>query len=102
DAAVWAGTQFWTDEVWISRDPSFDRDRAIQLGSVSVSNATPLAGGASYSRTVEGRLPPGVSGDWFVYVFTNTGAGQEEWRRPADETTGSNSGNAEAHRRYAF
>jgi large repetitive protein len=82
DTAVWGGTEFWEDQIWISRDPTFIQSRAIHVATLNISNQTPLAGGASYSRTVEANLPPGIEGDYYVYVFTNTRLGLLDHQRP--------------------
>src|SRR5262249_51816623 len=71
DAPVWAGTAYWRDAVYLSRDPVFDVRRAKVLGKFVHSNATPLQDGASYTSTEEVTLPPGVEGNWYVYVFTD-------------------------------
>jgi large repetitive protein len=70
--SVWAGTNYWTDYVWISADVSFRRDRASYFGSAVHSNAQPLQPGESYDVTVTGKLPEGIGGDFFVYVHLDT------------------------------
>ncbi|HEY6816092.1 MAG TPA: CARDB domain-containing protein, partial [Croceibacterium sp.] len=72
-ARVWEGTQYWKDEVWISKDPTFIRSRASHVATVIQPNG-PLGTGESYTRTAEFALPPGVEGEYYVYVFTNTDA----------------------------
>lgn len=66
DAAIWTGTQFWRDQIWISRDPTFIRERATYLETLTISNAGGLAGHASYSREIEATLPEGIDGTWYV------------------------------------
>ncbi|MFA7603825.1 MAG: CARDB domain-containing protein, partial [Novosphingobium sp.] len=68
--ALWAGTQYWKDEVWISKDPVFAVNRATKVGTTLITNG-PLGAGGSYSRTVDFTMPPGVDGEYYVYVFTN-------------------------------
>ncbi len=69
---VWPQTSFWTDQIYLSKDPLWipDRSRVALLAAVQQANG-PLAGGASYSRDVEVTLPPGIEGPYFLYVFTN-------------------------------
>src|SRR3546814_4418863 len=68
---VWSGTQYWTDDIWISKDPVFDVSRAQKVATVEVSNG-PLGSGESYSRTVDFTMPPGVEGEYYVYVIANS------------------------------
>jgi large repetitive protein len=69
---VWPQTKYWTDQIWLSKDPVWipQRERVTRLASVQQANQ-PLAGGASYTREVEVTLPPGIEGPYFLYVFTN-------------------------------
>ncbi|MCB1151622.1 APHP domain-containing protein, partial [bacterium] len=41
--ATWAGTQYWTDQIWISKDPTFIYNRAILVASVRHAPGDPLA-----------------------------------------------------------
>ncbi len=68
---IWDGTSYWTDEIWLSKDPTFIPHRATIIGDVSRSNATPLAAGDSYTHSFDATLPTGIQGDHFVYVFAN-------------------------------
>jgi len=70
-APVWSGTQYWTDQVWVSKDPTFIENRATYVGSVTQANEG-LGTGQSYTNTLEFDMPPGVDGEYYVYVFTNT------------------------------
>lgn len=76
--AVWSGTRYWQDEVWISPDPEFIPARATQLGVVTHSNADGLGSGASYTVSKEFVLPRGIGGEFFIYVFTNVGGTQAD------------------------
>src|SRR3546814_10136340 len=58
---VWSGTQYWTDDIWISQDPVFYVSRAQKVATDEVSNG-PLGRGASYSRTGDFTKPPGATG----------------------------------------
>ena len=72
--AVWPGTEYWTDFLWLSADPTFIRDRASFLGQVTTShsgvggNDGVLSPGESYEVTFETTLPKGTDGEYFVYV----------------------------------
>src|SRR3546814_7266422 len=68
---VWSGTQYWTDDIWISKDLVFDVSRAQKVATVEVSNG-PLGSGESYSRTVDFTMPPCVEGEYYVYVIANS------------------------------
>jgi subtilase family serine protease len=67
--AIWAGTRYWTDEIWMSKDPTFLRNRATRLGEVRHSNLPPLGPGESYESEITTKLPNGIGGDYYVYVF---------------------------------
>jgi subtilase family serine protease len=75
---MWHGTRYWSDEVWMSPDPTFIRSRATRLGSVAFSPSVPLQTGGTYTQTAEFTLPRGIGGkidpkDFYVYVTTNLG-----------------------------
>src|SRR5262249_11277825 len=99
-AAVWSGTRFWLDAVWISKDPTFIPKRATFLGAKAHSNATTLQSGASYTESLEVTLPPGTDGDYFIYVITDAtstgGTGGEAF------TGGTNSGAADFYTQTVF
>ena len=59
----------WTDVVYLSTDPSLDPRNAIVLGKFSRSGA--LAIGASYTATLNVTLPYGISGNFYILVFTD-------------------------------
>jgi len=70
-ADVWAGTRSWVDAVYLSRDPVFDADRALLLGSFIHANGGGLASGGSYGNSATVRLPAGGDGPHYVYVITD-------------------------------
>ena len=72
-APVWEETQYWKDQVWISKDPTFIQSRALHVATV-IQPHDSLGTGESYTRTAEFKMPPGVEGEYYVYVFTNTDA----------------------------
>ncbi|MGX9354808.1 putative Ig domain-containing protein [Roseobacteraceae bacterium S113] len=105
DAAIWDETQFWTDQVWISPDATFIRQRATLLKSVTISNADPLNPGDSYARTVTGTLPQGVDGQYYVHVFTNVSpraASEAERRNSWPVTSGGGTSELTGFNRQAF
>ncbi len=62
----------WADRVYLVRDgQTFDpaRDRENYIGQAV--RTTPLAAGASYSRIIPATIPPGLSGDFRLVVFTD-------------------------------
>src|SRR5205807_2031972 len=69
---VWPGTGYWTDDLWISADGSFLRDRASFFGQLVRSNAQPLQPGESYTAEMTATLPRGIGGNLFVYVHPAT------------------------------
>jgi large repetitive protein len=73
-AAVWSGTRYWTDTVWLSRYPAEEGklgQGAVEVGSLLHDNSAGFASGASYNASVEIRLPPGVEGPYYFYVTTD-------------------------------
>src|SRR3546814_578630 len=97
--AVWEGTRYWTDEVWISKDPIFNPARAQKVASVEIAEGA-LGTGEGYSRTVDFTMPPGVEGEYHVHVIANS-AGRTPV--PADiERKGSNVGLLDRFAKYAF
>jgi hypothetical protein len=88
-AAIWSGTKYWTDQIWISRDSTFIASRAINVGSVEHSGDS-LAAGASYTETTNVTLPPGIGGTYHVYVFTNVMNSSAPSLRPWPFNNGDN------------
>ncbi|MBL8533517.1 MAG: putative Ig domain-containing protein, partial [Betaproteobacteria bacterium] len=73
DQAIWRQTQYWTDKIYLSKDPTFiaDPNRVTLLASVQQPNTGSLAGHASYTRDIEVTLPAGIEGQYYIYVFAN-------------------------------
>ena len=65
---VWAGTAYWTDFIWLSADPTFDRFRASFLGQTTHEQDGPLQPGASYTVSYTVTLPPGTGGQYYLYI----------------------------------
>jgi hypothetical protein len=70
-ADVWSGTQSWIDTVYISSDPQFVARNAIKLADVVHSNLEGLISGASYTTSVNIKMPPGTDGPYYIYVVTD-------------------------------
>ncbi|MGA2068563.1 MAG: CARDB domain-containing protein, partial [Thermoguttaceae bacterium] len=60
--AVWAGTQYWEDDVYLSRYSTLDTNRDTLLGSVTHSNATTLGAMQSYTQSGTFTLPDYIGG----------------------------------------
>ncbi|MEF8723661.1 MAG: CARDB domain-containing protein [Candidatus Accumulibacter delftensis] len=82
-AAVWEGTRYWLDSVYLSPDPVFLPERATSLGTFVHNNAGGLAAGASYTESAEVTLPRGIGGNFYIYVITD--ANRYDPRYPAGE-----------------
>ena len=65
---VWAGTQYWTDFIWLSTDTTFVRTRASFLGQTTHYQDQPLQPGQSYTITYTVTLPPGTGGPYYLYI----------------------------------
>ena len=52
----------WYDAIWISKDPTFNPQRAVRLGVKAHSNTTPLAANGSYTEFMDVNVPPGYDG----------------------------------------
>ncbi|MBE2260652.1 MAG: APHP domain-containing protein, partial [Rhodobacteraceae bacterium] len=81
--AVWQGSRYWLDSVYLSPDPVFLPERATSLGTFVHSNAAGLAAGASYTESAEVTLPRGIGGNFYLYVITD--ANRYDPRYPAGE-----------------
>jgi subtilase family serine protease len=74
-APVWPGTQYWTDRVYFSPDPTFD-GQAQLMGQLVHSNDQPLGTDQSYTASLTITLPRGTGGkvdplNYYVYVTTD-------------------------------
>ncbi|MEQ1844945.1 MAG: CARDB domain-containing protein, partial [Nitrospira sp.] len=70
NAAVWSGTQYWTDHVYLSSEPAYSF-RATKVGFLTHSNATTLAAGASYTAELDVTIPAGIEGPYFIHVIAD-------------------------------
>ena len=64
-------TASWTDRIFLSEDPSLDIYDTV-LGSTSLGQV--LAAGASYSETVDVRVPDGIQGTFYILVYADSDA----------------------------
>ncbi len=72
-ADVYAGTRLWRDFIFVSPDPTYIASRAALLGVVLHDNSTGLAAGGSYNGQFDVTLPEGISGTFYLHVFTDIG-----------------------------
>ncbi len=70
-ADIWAGTQYWQDDVYFSPDPTLILSRATLIGTYIHGNDQPLANGQSYTVSQDFTLPAGIGGTYYIYVITN-------------------------------
>ncbi len=68
--AVWPGTAYWDDEIWLSPDPTLNR--VTKLGTVAYDHQQSLLPGESYTAELQARLPAGIEGQYYIYVRTNS------------------------------
>ncbi|MEM9272984.1 MAG: CARDB domain-containing protein, partial [Cyanobacteria bacterium P01_F01_bin.143] len=65
---MWPGTKYWYDGVLLSPDPEFILGRAKELGRIIFSPDKPLGTGDSYTQRREFTLPPGIDGEYYIYI----------------------------------
>ncbi len=65
---VWAGTDYWTDFIWVSPEPTFNRFDASFLGQTTHAQTAPLEPGQSYTVNYTVTLPPGTGGQYYLYI----------------------------------
>lgn len=77
----------WTDKIYISQSPIFNINNAILLklprangtyypntSDVAILNNTQLLADSAYTKSVQVVIPNFISGQWFIYVHTNSTA----------------------------
>jgi WD40 repeat protein/subtilase family serine protease len=73
----------WTDAVYLSSSPTFDRNRATRLATFVYTNNLPA--GESYERTEIVRLPDCLpAGQYYLFVVTDDANQVVEYNPPAD------------------
>ncbi|GAB1542664.1 hypothetical protein NUACC21_53380 [Scytonema sp. NUACC21] len=71
-ASVWEGTRYWYDEVWISKESTFNGSNATFLGLFAQNlPKSGLGTGQSYTQKQTVTLPVGIKDDYYIHVFTN-------------------------------
>ena len=70
-ADIWDDTQYWSDQIWVSPDPTFIPQRAVSLGSFIYSPEDIFGSGDSYTQTRQVTLPTGIEGEYYIYVNPN-------------------------------
>ena len=76
-------TRNWTDRVFLSRDASLDRFDTT-VGEFTRGDEDFLGVGASYTATVDVRIPDGIDGSFYVLVLTDSPAGPNRGRPQSD------------------
>lgn len=64
-------TASWTDRIFLSQDPSLDIYDTV-LGQTGYGQV--LAAGASYTETLNVRIPDGIQGDFDIIVYADSDA----------------------------
>ncbi|NET08656.1 MAG: hypothetical protein F6K16_28965 [Symploca sp. SIO2B6] len=88
-ADVWEGTDYWYDEIWVSPDPTFIKDRATRVGFFVHNADQPLKAGESYTQTKDVRLPAGIDGEYYVHVSTDYSHNRNTSQYRGDDFDGS-------------
>ncbi|MBF2017367.1 MAG: putative Ig domain-containing protein [Rivularia sp. T60_A2020_040] len=72
-AAVWSGTRYWYDEIWISDQAEFNSPGAKQnkIGFVAYSPQNGLGAGESYTQRADVVLPVGYNGEYYIHISTD-------------------------------
>ena len=63
------GSQQWIDVAYLSSDPTLDLGIDVYLGGVS--NLSALSPAQSYSQTSSFTLPQGVTGNYYIIIYTD-------------------------------
>ncbi|MEX2214849.1 MAG: Ig-like domain-containing protein [Phycisphaeraceae bacterium] len=66
--ALWTGSEYWQDFIWIGRGEEFDRIRASFLGTHVQAAPDSLAPGESYVAEFTAKLPQGLDGDYHIFI----------------------------------
>ena len=78
----------WTDGIWLSPFPSLDVSQSILLADVS--HSAVLAKGDSYTTTRNVTLPYGISGNYYILVFTDEAIRDNKGKVPEFQDEGNN------------
>lgn len=70
-----ANQGIWKDQIYISTQSTFDENTAelltLKNSNQSIAQTDVLAANAEYQKTIEVRIPEGLDGDYYFYVFTD-------------------------------
>ena len=99
-APMWSGTKYWYDEVWISKDPTFIKNRATNVGSYIHTADTLLGTGDTYTQSQNIRLPAGVDGEYYVYVSTDFSYLTNSGDRSGSLSLGNRNDNDNSRKKY--
>ncbi len=72
NAGAGEGSGAWRDVFYLSRDQIFDPSNDVYVGFVNHSSG--LSADSSYTKTTSLSIPTGLSGPFYVFVRTNSGA----------------------------
>jgi hypothetical protein len=61
----------WIDKLYISRSEIFDLKESILIGQKVVNNSFQLHPQTTYDQSLVVKIPDGISGDYYVYGFTD-------------------------------
>ncbi len=68
------GSTTWLDRVYLSADNIFTGS-PIDLFVASAFNVSALTPGEAYTNSVSFNLPQGISGDYYIFIYTDNGSG---------------------------
>ena len=77
----------WSDRVYLSNSPTFNAGTAVQVGTFSRSGVLAAAGG--YVAAQQVRVPLNFSGNYYVYVTTDSGSSVQECSAESNNQTRS-------------
>jgi hypothetical protein len=63
----------WIDKVYLSSMSTFDENASVLLKTITYSTGNTLSPGNSYTKQNTVNIPNGISGTYYLYVFTDAG-----------------------------
>ncbi len=75
---------YWDDRVYLTTSPTYDLSQAITLDTYR--RTTPLANGASYTKTKTVTIPTGINGPYYFYVTTDVNDQEDEFGQETNNT----------------
>jgi sugar lactone lactonase YvrE len=64
---------YWIDKVYLSSMSTFDVNASVLLKTITYSTGTTLNPGNTYTKQNTVNIPNGISGTYYLYVFTDAG-----------------------------